>query len=67
MHYLLERGLLIDEVHYSQEALNELGENLAYNIYNYYSKGEVPKLKNIVDLEENKMYIRELIKLYENM
>lgn len=62
-----ERGLLIDEVHYSQEALNELGENLAYNIYNYYSKGEVPKLKNIVDLEENKMYIRELIKLYENM
>ena len=61
------RGLLIDEVHYSQKALNELGEDLANNIFSYYYKGEVPKLKDIVNLENNKSYVEELIKLYKNI
>ena len=61
------RKLLIDEVHYSQEALNELGEDLANNAFNYYDKGEILKLKDTVDLENNKSYVKELIKLYESI
>ncbi|MDU2147491.1 MAG: sialate O-acetylesterase [Paeniclostridium sordellii] len=62
-----DRKLLIDEVHYSQEALNELGEDLANNIYRYYFKKEEPKLKYEIDLEDNKNYISKLINLYESL
>lgn len=62
-----ERNLLIDEVHYSQEALNELGEELANNIYNYYYGDKQLNFKYKIDLEKNKKYIKELINLYENL
>ncbi|WP_024613866.1 sialate O-acetylesterase [Clostridium sp. Ade.TY] len=62
-----ERNLLIDEVHYSQEALNELGEELANNIYNYCYKGENPKFKYEFDLGKNKKYVKEIINLYESL
>lgn len=62
-----ERELLIDEVHYSQDALNELGEDLANNIYKFYFKKETPKLKYEIDLEDNKKYVSKLIDLYENL
>lgn len=62
-----ERGLLIDEVHYSQEALNELGEDLANNVYRCCIEDKETKLKYTIDLEKNKKYLRELIKLYEKL
>ncbi|MEG2737451.1 sialate O-acetylesterase [Clostridium sp.] len=61
-----ERGLLIDDVHYSQEALNELGLDIANNIYKYENEGKL-NIEDTVDLNKNREYIREIIKLYDGI
>ncbi|MGL5245177.1 MAG: sialate O-acetylesterase [Sarcina sp.] len=55
-----ERELTIDEVHYCQEALNELGVDIANNMFYYYNTGEKPILKDMIDMHRAKSYIEKL-------
>lgn len=54
-----------DEVHYSMEALNELGADIAQNMYVFYDKGIKPILKDEIDLQKAKVYIQKLKELEE--
>ncbi|WP_207746512.1 sialate O-acetylesterase [Clostridium sp. 1001271B_151109_B4] len=55
-----KRGLTIDEVHYSQEGLNELGEDLANNIYYFYKNNIKPQIDDKVELSKAKEYLLEI-------
>ncbi|MPQ42665.1 sialate O-acetylesterase [Clostridium tarantellae] len=58
-----ERELTIDEVHYSQEALNQLGRDIADNMFYYYRTGVKPTLQDMIDMTRAKEYIKNLEEL----
>ncbi|HCP5309248.1 TPA: hypothetical protein OEH14_003878, partial [Clostridioides difficile] len=55
--------LTIDDVHYTQEGLNMLGEDLCKNIYKYHITKEKSVLSDTIDLSEARKYICELEKI----
>ncbi|AVD34531.1 sialate O-acetylesterase [Clostridioides difficile] len=58
-----DKGLTIDDVHYTQEGLNILGKDLCKNIYKYHTTKEKELLSDTIDLSEARRYIYELEKI----
>lgn len=60
-----DEKLTIDDVHYSQEGLNILGKDLCNNIYKYHTTGKDLQLEDTVNLDKERNYVNELIKMQE--
>lgn len=60
-----DENLTIDDVHYSQEGLNILGEDLCSNVYKYHITRDEIKIKDTVNLDKEREYLKELSKLHE--
>lgn len=59
-----ERKMLIDEVHYNQNALNELGKDIEKAIYNYYSEGNIIEISDEINIDKARdiyFKLREII------
>lgn len=59
-----DRGLLIDDVHYSQDALNELGSVIAKNVCAYISLGKIEDIDIYSKFNKNICYIEKLLEMY---
>lgn len=58
-----KKGLLQDNVHYSMQALNALGSEIAKNIVLYYNGNQKIALEESEDLTSAREYMKALIRL----